>query len=221
MPAERDYASEIAQLHWDSAITQAYLNRHNDPWLEAAAAMDETYLRTGEHPLLRALRTREADPIFPSGGSPPGVNDMLNMRNGNNLGPNDFGMRGSTDQEPEAATQLDPKTLIGFVELALRNLNDPDERSEFLQELATLISGEQSNGGNGNYDQYGSTMPSSSPAPPPSYSRALDRRRGRTGGGRAQDRQIAQDAAVAALNHAGFLRRFPQTAHIRLTGNCR
>jgi hypothetical protein len=215
---------------YEHELVQEYLNP--SPYFEAALAYDKNYANGGEHPLLRRLR-EGADPIFRSAGSPEGVNDMNGENNGGGARLRDLDVRGANnyDQEPDQPSKMEPQTLIGIIELGLRSMDDPSERSEFLQELAQLLTGEQhNNGGNGNgtdYDQMPmSTSPSS--APPPSYSSAfngrgtVDRRprRARGDARRANDRALAQDRTVAALNTASFQRRFAWTGHIKLTGNC-
>jgi hypothetical protein len=240
MSGERDYAAELRALQWDSEIIQAYWNRHNDPWLEAAVAMDADYQRTGEHPLLRVLRTREAEPILRNAGSPEGTNDMRYTRPARDqsfarndgvgrygVGPTDLEPRGSDQEGPEPNNKMDCKTLIGLVELCLRGLDDPGERSEFLGELAQLLAGSEhmTNGGNGDgiYDQtMMGTMPSSAPPPPAYSSRPTgDRRRGRNGARGASDRAIAMDSvdsAVRSLNARAFQRRW-NVGHITLAGH--
>jgi hypothetical protein len=222
--------AELDQLCYEHELVGQYLNP--DPYFKAALAYDKAYANGGEHPVLRRLR-EGVDPVFRDGGSPAGVNDMNGFNNGGGARLRDLDVRGANtyDQEEDQPQKMDPQTLIGLVELCLRGIDDPGERSEFLQELANLLTGSgyaNGNGGNGgDYDQMPmSTTPSS--APPPAYSSAFSgrgavdnrRRRARGDARRANDRGLAQDAAVRALNLASFQRRFGWTQHIKLTGNC-
>jgi hypothetical protein len=216
---------------YEHELVQEYLNP--SPYFEAALAYDKNYANGGEHPVLRRLR-EGADPIFRSDGSLEGVNDMNGYNNGGGARLRDLDVRGADtyDQEEDQPQKMDPQTMIGLIELCLRGLDDAGERAEFLQELANLLTGsEYANGNNGDYDyDQMSTMPSASPPPQqPSYNSSfngrgtVDRRSRRARGDarRANDRALAQDRTIAALNTASFQRRFPQTLHIKLTGNCR
>jgi hypothetical protein len=223
--------AELDQLCYEIELVQEYLNP--DPYFKSALAYDKNYANGGEHPVLRRLR-EGVDPTFRTGGSPEGTNDMNGYNNGGGARVRDLDVRGANtyDQEEDQPSKMDPQTLIGIIELGLRSMDDPSERSEFLQELAQLLTGEQhNNGGNGNgadYDQVPmSTSPSS--APPPSYSSSfngrgtVDRRprraRGDARGG--ADRALAMDSTVRSLNAQSFQRRFGAwTQHIKLTGNC-
>jgi hypothetical protein len=228
--------AELDQLMYEHELVQEYLKP--SPYFEAALAYDQDYASGGEHPVLRRLR-EGPDPVFRSGGSPAGVNDMNGFNNGGGARLRDLDVRGANnyDQEEDQPEKMDPQTLIGLVELCLRGIDDPGERSEFLQELANLLTGSGYANGNNNdnngdydYDQM-STMPSSSPPPQrPSYNSSfngrgtVDRRpRGSRGDARrANDRALAMDSTVRSLNAASFQRRWgAQTSHIRLTGNCR
>ena len=164
-------ADEIRQLEFEPACSEEIL--HPTRAFTEALAFDRKLAENGEHPLRKWVIKPNADPLFPSAGSPGGTNDMFE-RNGNSNGTRlDLGPRGADQEEGPEPSKMDCRTLIGLVELCLRGLDDPDERSQILGELATLLAGSD--------DQMMSTMPAS--APPPSYSRAIDRRRGRNGRG--------------------------------------
>jgi hypothetical protein len=227
MPATPE---DFAQLLFETKCTEALLNRERDPWGASALAFDARFEATAkDFPLIRRLRDSEADPIFRSAGAPEGTNTMNGMTNGqygNNYGPPDLDPRGRDQTAGPEPTTMTPQMLIQLVELCLRGLDDPSERSEFLSELANLLSGSENEMMDGG-DQY-STTPSS--APPPSYNAAPyarlrssttgDRRRGRNG--RASDRNIAMDSTVRSLNQASFYRRWgPQVGKISLSGNGR
>jgi hypothetical protein len=146
-------------------------------------------------------------------------------RNNNNNGSRfrDLGPRGHDQEEENNGTPPSAEECAQFIQTLLSGLsasdaqNETDEHNKLLEYLGQIISATHSLH-NGGEDQM-STMPSSAPPPPqpPSYSRAIDRRRGR-----AHDRnRMAQDAAVASLNYSSFVRRFPQTRNIKLSGNGR
>jgi hypothetical protein len=132
--------AELDQLMYEQELVQKYLNPSK--FFKSALSFDKNYANGGEHPVLRRLR-EGADPIFRNGGNPAGVNDMNGFNNGGGARLRDLDVRGANnyDQEPDQPEKMDPQTLIGLVELCLRGIDDPGERSEFLQELANLLTG--------------------------------------------------------------------------------
>jgi hypothetical protein len=213
----------LARLRLAHAAEEAALRRHRD------------YRQSHGEKFVRAEGRRRYQQLTGKGDDAMAYNDMLERNNnGGGARLRDLDVRGADTyyvQEPDQPEKMDPQTLIGLVELCLRGIDDPGERSEFLQELANLLTGSGYANGNGNgtdYDQM-STMPSASPPPQqPSYNSSfngrgtVDRRprrsRGDARGG--ADRALAMDGTVRALNAASFQRRFAWTQHIRLTGNC-
>jgi hypothetical protein len=204
-----------------------------------ALALDELQNPSGAYdgPISKAghqfdhlFRDIDADPIFPSAGAPPGVNDaMTNNRRNNNLA-----VRGQDqDPDPDQPDRSVPSAeecakMVEILADGLAAYDDENETSEhnaFMQALAQLI---QAHHNSGNGDQY-STAPSSA-GPPPSYNSSAPyaRLRSSTSGDRrrrngARDRALAADSnsAVAQLNLSSFYKRFPGTRNIRFGGDGR
>ena len=95
-------------------------------------------------------------------------------------------------EDPTDYSQIDSDDCIAFLQVLLAKL-PPGEREPLIEKLATLVAmGESRQDG-----------------VPDNNQSAVDRRRRP-----AADRRVAQDSAIAAVNHRGFLSRFPGAKHI-------
>jgi hypothetical protein len=190
--------AEIDQLRREHQLVHAYVAR--EPWLTSAVQLAMDQDPGAEHPILKTLRLG----IPPS---PEGDNEMPRNRNG--LRPRGGGF---DQEEPNGAPLPDAEQCAGIIRMMLakhrandqQNGGETDEHDQLMQALAQILREEH----NGNGRDQMSTMPSSAPPPPARYDRRM-----RT----ASDRALATDSAVASLNRASFLRRFPGTAKVRLS----